>query len=205
MSNNEKQTPFARKIEKVPLPLMIEHHLNVSLSMDFFYINEIYSSTLSPIKLISFKHNTARLDNLEQSWLVQKLYQKNTGRSSIITNYHLDNEFDKVSLKDVLTSSTLHIYVEEVNMQVQLSDPRSQSREDVDQYVKVSHIDVSQKLMIRALIEAIIYILSFFPSTDQIDKTMIPYALVYSATNNTMISRAAPVKSLQMLNNVGGH
>ena len=48
------------KIEKIPLPPMIaQHHLNLAMYMDFFYVNENIFFTQSQTRLISLPLNTA--------------------------------------------------------------------------------------------------------------------------------------------------
>ena len=104
--------PVHEKIEKVALPPMIQqHHSKLSLAMDFFFVNGniFFHTKTSKVDFITAQYCTSRSLRTIITAL-EKVQNKYTCRSFIITDYHGDNEFDKSSLKDFLEPALLHIY-----------------------------------------------------------------------------------------------
>ena len=104
------------KIEKVPLPLMIaQRHSNVSLAMDFFFVNgNIFFHTKSEkIDFLTAQHCSSRSLRTIMTAL-ETVMSKYTCRSFKVTDYHADNEFDKQTLKN-FWSLLYYISMEEKN------------------------------------------------------------------------------------------
>ena len=219
--------PIHDKIEKVALPLMIkQHHANVSLSMDFFYVNgHIFFHTKShKVDFITAQYCLSRSLRTIITALA-KVQHKYISRGFNITDYHGDNEFDKSALKEFLEPALLHIYgrnehVGPIERSIRTIKERGRS---VCNGIPYKRITI---LMVRSLIEGITDTINAFPSEGSISETISPstivqgttkldlskdiivfgaYALVYTDTNNNMKSRAVPGVALRRSNNAGGH
>ena len=92
------------KIENIPLPPMIaQHHLNVALAMDFFFVNgSIFFHTKSnKIDFLTAQYCTSRSLRTIITAL-ELIINKYLSRSFKLTDFHGDSEFDKEKLKDFL-------------------------------------------------------------------------------------------------------
>ena len=222
-----KKPPMHEKIEKIPLPLMIQqHHSNIALAMDFFYVNgNIFFHTKSnKVDFTTAQYCTSRSLRSIMTAL-EKVQNKYSTRSFNITDYHGDNEFDKSALKDFLLPALIHIYgrnehVGPIERATRTIKERARSTCNGTPYKRITI------LMVRSLIEAIVEMLNAFPSKGSISDTLSPstivegkpkldlskdiivfgaYALVYTDTTNDMKSRAVPAIALRRSNNAGGH
>ena len=103
------------KIEKIPLPPMIaQHHLDVALAMDFFFVNgNIFFLTKSnKIDFLTAQYCISRSLRTIITAL-ESIINKYRCRSFKLTDFHGDSEFDKEKLKDFLEPAILHTYARE--------------------------------------------------------------------------------------------
>ena len=219
--------PVHNKVEKIPLPLMIaKHHSNLSMAMDFFFINGniFFHTKTDKINFLSAQYCTSRSLRTIMTAL-ERIINKYKSRSFTICDYHADNEFDKQALKDFLQPALVHIYgrnehVGPIERSVRTVKDRFRSTCANIPYVRITI------LMVRSLVEAIIEVLNAFPSKNAISTTISPativegkpkmdfkrdmiafgaYALVYTDTSNNNTPRTVPAIALRMSNNAGGH
>ena len=215
------------KVEKIPLPLMIEqHHSRVSIAIDFFFVNgNIFFHTKSyKINFTTAQYCTSRSLKTIMTAL-DKVKNKYESRNFQITDCHADNEFDKSAMRDFLEPALLHIYARNEHVGI-IERPTRTIKErtrSVCHNIPYRRITI---LMVRSLIEGIVDVMNAFPSEDGVSKTMSPstivegkpkldfgkgiisfgsYALVYTSTSNDMKSRAVPAIALKRSNNAGGH
>ena len=107
-----RKLPVHEKIEKIPLPLMIlQHHSNLALGIDFFFINgKIFLHTKSQKVNFLIAQYCALCSQHTIITAVGKFLHKYDCRGFQITDIHADNEFDKELFRDFLQPSLLHIY-----------------------------------------------------------------------------------------------
>ena len=94
--------------------MIAQHHLNVALAMDFFFVNgNIFFTTKSnKIDFLTAQYCTSR--SLRTIIIaLESIINKYESRSFKITDFHGDSEFDKQQLNDFLEPAILHIYARE--------------------------------------------------------------------------------------------
>jgi hypothetical protein len=194
--------------------------------MDFFFVNgnAFFHTKSNKVDFITAQYCTSRsirttITALEQ---VQNKYHS---RGFQITDYHGDNEFDKLAIKNFLEPALTHIYGknEHVGPIERATRTIKERGRSVCNGIPYRRIPI---LMIRSLIEGIVDVLNAFPSSGGISDTLSPstivegkpkldlskdiivfgaYTLVYTDTANDMKSRAVPAVALRRSNNAGGH
>ena len=107
-----RQRPTSNKIEKIQLPLTIStHHSNVSISVDFFFVNRHAFLTRKSSKLdfITVKYHKTRNKASIISTLndIRQIYST---RGFRVENIHADNEFNKEDIKNSQLPALFHIY-----------------------------------------------------------------------------------------------
>ena len=219
--------PMHDKIEKIPLPPMVsEHHLNIALYIDFFFVNgNIFLHTKSnKVNFLTAQYcNSRSLRTIIT--VLEKVINKYECRSFNICDCHGDNEFDKEALRTFLEPALLHIYGRKEHV-----GPIERSVRTIKERFRSTCCNVPYRkftiLMVRSLVEGIVAVLNAFPSKNSISSTISPativegkpkmdlkrkiipfgaYALVYTETTNDNKPRAVPAIALRMSNTAGGH
>ena len=215
------------KIEKIPLPPMIaQHHLDVALAMDFFFVNgNIFFHTKSnKIDFLTAQYCISR--SLRTIFTaLESVINKYRCRSFKITDFHGDSEFDKEKLKDFLEPGILHTYAREEHVGIIERSVRS-IKERCRSTVHGMPYKRMTILMVKSLVEGVVGMMNAFPSKQGISDTLSPstivegkskldlkrkiitfgtYALIYTTTSNNMKSRAVPGIALRRSNSAGGH
>ena len=222
-----RTTPKAINIHHTPLPLQIqERHKEVSLHIDFFYVNghpflHTKSEKLNFLTVQSGK--TRNTQSIKQGLLtVLNLYQK---RGFIVKNIFGDNEFDIAALHDALLPVILHIFASGEHCPIAERSIRT-IKERGRCICHGLPYKRYTKLMIYMLVECIIYWLNSFPSQNGVSSSISPagivtgrqlpdfnnkhipfgaYAWVFTKTTNTMKARRVPAIALCPSNEWGGH
>ena len=110
-----RKTPTTNKIEKVPLPLPIAtHHKQVSLSIDFFFVNghAFLTSKSSKLNFVTATYLPFRRKGLIIETLnnIRNMYE---ARGFDISNFHGDNEFNKPDIIEAMLPTLFHAYVKD--------------------------------------------------------------------------------------------
>ena len=146
----------------------MEHHLNIALFMDFFYVNgNIFLHTKSDkLNFISAQHCTSRsLQSIIASLeIIQTRY---SGRLFNITDYHADNEFDKAAIKYFLVPKILHVYGRNEHV-----GPIERSVRTIKESLRSTCHSLPFKrftrLMTKNIVEVLVEILNSFPKKNGI-------------------------------------
>ena len=80
--------------------MIAEHHLRVSLSIDFFFVdgNIFFHTKLNGVGFVTSQYCTSRSLKTIMTTL-EGIINKYNCRGFTITDFHGDNEFDKSALK----------------------------------------------------------------------------------------------------------
>ena len=215
------------KIEKIPLPPMIaQHHLDVALAMDFFFVNgNVFFLTKShKIDFLTAQYYKSRSLRTIITAL-ESIINKYRCRSFNVTDFHGDGEFDKGKLKDFLEPALLHAYAREEHVPT-IERPIRSIKERCRSTVNGVPYKRMTILMVKSLVEGVVGMMNAFPSKQGISDTLSPstivegkpkldlkskmitfgtYALIYVKTSNNMKSRAVPGIALRRSNSAGGH
>ena len=215
------------KLARVPLPPIIQQqHHKIALSMDFFFVNgNIFFHTKShKVNFISVQScNSGSIGTIIAGLkLIQKKYRT---RGFSISEYHGDNEFDKSEIKDFLTPALVNIYARHEHVG-EIERSTRTIKERCRATCRSIPFKRFTKLMLRSLIEGVVFMLNSFPSKTGISNTMSPgmivegrpkidfskkkvvfgtYVLVTEGSDNSMKGRATPAIVLRMSNNDGGY
>ena len=94
--------------------MIAQHHLNVALAFDFFFVNgNIFFTTKSDkIDFLTAQYCTSRSMRTIIIAL-EAIINKYHSRSFKITDFHGDSEFDKATLREFLVPAILHAYARE--------------------------------------------------------------------------------------------
>ena len=155
-----------------------KHHSNVSLGIDFFFVkgNIFFHAKSNKINFITAQYCTSRSLRTIITAL-EKVMNKDSARSSNITEYHADNDFDKSVLRDFLEPVLLHIYsrkehVGPIERPIHTIRERWRSTSNGIPYRRITI------LMVRWIVEGIVEILNTFPSEGCISDTLSPSTIV---------------------------
>ena len=222
-----RQRPTSNKIEKIPLPLPISiHHSNISISVDFFFVNGLafFTSKSAKVTFVTAKYHKNRtkasiIDTLNE---IRQIY---TTRGFRIENIHADNEFNKKDIKNSQLPALFHIYgkdehvglIERSNRTVK---NKTRTMTHATPYKRIP------KVMVIALVTSAVKWINAFPNKTGISRTMSPstivlglpkpnmkfkrivfgsYAMVYAGTTNNQNARSVPAIALNSSNEHGGH
>ena len=203
-------------------PIM-EEHRNLSLQMDFCYVNgSPFFHTITDHICYRTTHACKSRSKAQILTILQKVQTKYYRCRFNITDYHGDNEFQKV--EEELLPATLHIkaagqHTEKTERSIRTIKERTRSMVHSTPYRRMP------KLMIRALMEGSTSFLNYFPAEQGIQGNMTPamivdgkvlncatfklqfgsYVQLYRSTDNTPKSRSVEAIALTPSNEQGGY
>jgi hypothetical protein len=217
----------SKHIKRVALPPpILEHHHDLHLYVDFFYVNKLpfLHTKSSKINFLTVQSGPNRTKGTIQSG-IEAVLTTYKARGFNITYVHGDNEFNLPNLHQFLQPAALHIYgrnehVGVVKRSIQTLKERCRCMSNAVPFRRYT------KLMTRHLVETAVYWLNSFPSANGVSQTLSPanivlgrpntdftkpkisfgsYAFVYTGTTNTMKSRSVPGIALGPSNESGGY